>query len=95
MIKILVRFVAFLESRFPEKVHVTVEKLAELESRIYRCDKNASGFGTDFAILAGRIASVEASIAAMKEALGKTIAPAAVSAEKRRADFIGSGRITD
>ena len=95
MIKAIKAFVDWLDRRFPAKVTVTLEDYGRIADRLDRIGNDASGFHTDFMLATARIAALEESVKALKEAVGKTIAPAAVSAEKRRADFIGSGRITD
>ena len=106
MIKAIKAFVDWLDRRFPAKVVVTEADYRQFQERQVHFSGLVAEFekSTDERFLGivdycartnARIDKLEESVKALKEALGKTIAPGAVSAEKCRADFIGSGRITD
>ena len=95
MIKAIKAFVDWLDRRFPAKVTVTLEDYGRIDDRIRRVGERAAKIEDQAVFFHNRISALEESVKALKEAVGKTIAPAAISAEKRRADFIGSGRITD
>ena len=95
MIKAIKAFVDWLDRRFPAKVTVTLEDYGRLAAKVAAASGKVDEFFSCIDYQRGQILKLEESVKALKEAVGKTIAPAAVSAEKRRADFIGSGRITD
>jgi phage gp16-like protein len=91
VIKLLVRFAAWLDARFPAKVTVTLEDYGRIADRLNRIGNDASGFNADFMLATARIAALEESVKALKEALTKASQPAVV-ADKRRADFVATGR---
>lgn len=95
MIKLLVRFAAWLDTRFPAKVTVTLEDYGRLADKMAHFKQRFEDHSNILAHQSLRISGLEESVKALKEAVGKTIAPAAVSAEKRRADFVATGRMAD
>ena len=91
MIRALKAFVDWLDRRFPAKVVFTegiflaINKESEVSKKLFE------DVFSHFKMQEARIAASEKSIAAIKDYLAKS---GTISADKRRADFIAEGRIT-
>lgn len=94
MIRLLKRFADWLDSRFPPTVRVTDESF---RSMLLQDAERIQQMNTHRVILnehRTKIDKLEASVHAIKDLLSKAAAPA-VAPEKRRSDFIASGRMAE
>lgn len=94
MIRLLKTFADWLDKRFPPKVHVTEDSFNSLlRQETGRTDRINSHEAT-LADHRVKIASLEKTIAAIKDHLAKggAVGPAA---ELRRAEFIANGRLAE
>lgn len=94
MIRQLKLFLEWLDKRYPPRVRVTDElfqSMLELDTkRVQQMNSHAVMLDEQRA----RIVAIEKSLAAIKDAMVKGAGPA-IAPEKRRADFVASGRMTE
>lgn len=92
MIRSLIAALTWLDKRFPPKVTVTKEAFDAMVEREHARAKASTSLRMDLDTAKERIKTLEASVAAVKDLLAKggAVGPAL---EKRRSDFIATGRM--
>jgi uncharacterized small protein (DUF1192 family) len=98
MIRALKALVDWLDRRYPPRVVLTVERMEDLEERVHRLSKHLETLEADHAAAKNEsrdgIDALNKAITAVKDTLQKIGNPSVV-AEKRRAEFVASGRMSE
>ena len=89
MRKLLRRFLDWLDARFPEKVHITLEQVESIDRRLDSVYHSLSELESSHDENIKRFAKIEASISAIKDVLAKGGASVVKSeSDKLRDQFI-------
>lgn len=92
MIRLGLRFLTWLDQRFPAKVTVTEGRYLELCGELQAVKFKLAETLSAMTIYALRTKALEESLAAIKDAMAKAATPTAAEMH-RRAAFIASGRM--
>lgn len=93
MIHALLAALTWLDRRFPPRVTVTKEAYEAMIEREHQRAKGATTLRLDLDTTKDRIKNLETAVAGIKDLLAK--GGSSPAPEKRRADFIASGRMAE